>query len=143
MNKIFSQSGSFFGTLFMSFSLSTSDGVDIRLFNYPNRIRLFLGLPSPTFRGQIHIRPFSYMTFSECRVNFKQIARYLRKIFNFLGIQIWLFEILNYPNLTLWYSYLTFWYPLHHFCILNAKSSQPRWMVWFFHGEPWFEIITI
>ena len=30
-----------------------SDGADIRLFDYPNRIRLFLGLLSPTFRCQI------------------------------------------------------------------------------------------
>ena len=75
-----------------------SDGADIRLFDYPNRIRLFLGLPSPTFRGQIPIRPFPYPTFSEFRVNFKKIARYSRKIFNFFGNQIRLFEILNNPN---------------------------------------------
>ena len=35
-----------------------SDVADIRLFDYPNRIRLFLGLPSPTFWGEIPIQPF-------------------------------------------------------------------------------------
>ena len=34
-----------------------SERIDIRLCDYPNRIRLFLGLPNPTFQGQIHTYP--------------------------------------------------------------------------------------
>ena len=69
-----------------------------RISEYPNRIRLFLGLSSPTFWGQIPIRHYLYPTFSKIRANFKKISGYSKKIFDFLGIRIWLFEISNYPN---------------------------------------------
>ena len=53
---------------------------------------------SPTFQGQISIRHYSYLTFSKFRANFKKISGYSKKIFDFLGIRIRLFEISNYPN---------------------------------------------
>ena len=39
-----------------------SEWADIRITDYPNRIRLFLGLPSPMLCNQIYIRTYPYPT---------------------------------------------------------------------------------
>ena len=39
-----------------------SEWADIRISDYPNRIRLFLGLPSPMLCNQIYIRTYPYPT---------------------------------------------------------------------------------
>ena len=44
------------------------------------------------------IWPFPYPTFSEFGAKFGKKWVIFDEIFDFLGIRIWLFEILNYPN---------------------------------------------
>ena len=82
----------------------------------------------------------SDLTFSEFRINLKKIARYLSKIFDFLGIHIllgiWNFKLSEPIWIRLfdigWYSYPTFWYPLHHY-ILNMQNAN----VHFFFEKLW------
>ena len=99
-----------------------------RISDYPNRIRLFLGLPSPTFRGQICIRHYSISVseFSK-RANFKKISGYSKKIVDFFGIRIRLFEISNYPNQSESNTDSldsAYWYPLHHYDLCTKSRCK-------------------
>ena len=127
-----------------------SKWADIRISDYPNRIRLFLGLPSPMLCNQIYIRTYPYPTKYPTNIWLSRVDPQLSsKIEHMLHSSA---ELWANPGLDKFGNDFHWWF-LGTFCLLkeflkkkiskkNSKFRSPMNMKWKWKKKfsIWFQI---
>ena len=111
--------------------MRSSKWADIRISDYPNRIRLFLGLPSPMLCNQIYIRTYPYPTKYPTNIWLSRVDPQLSsKIEHMLHSSA---ELWANPGLDKFGNDFHWWF-LGKFCLLKVflkKKIQKKFKIWF------------